>query len=135
LIGAARAALRKQKNMEGQVMNLAPRSLLVGADIETLAEQLTSPLQPQQAGNVNPFSGKLDVVAEGSIPDYAWEVYADPGVLTVWVYGSLESAPLPRVMTKESWSTDGVGFRVTYDFYADAIDYRGAFRNPGAAPT
>jgi len=134
LISAGRASIRKQKNLEGQVMNLRPSTLLVGPDAETLAEQLTSPLVPQQAGNVNPFSGKLDIVPEGSIPDYSWELYADPAQASVWVYGSLESAPAPKLMTKESWSTDGMGFRVTYDFYADAIDYRGAYRNPGAAP-
>ncbi len=134
LISAGRAGIRRQKNLEGQVMNLRPSILLVGPDTETLAEQLTSPLQPQQAGNVNPFSGRLNVVPEGSIPDYSWELYADPAQAPVWVYGSLESAPAPRLMTKESWSTDGIGFRVTYDFYADAIDYRGAYRNPGAAP-
>lgn len=134
LIGNGRAAIRKQKNMEGQVMNLRPATLLVGPDTETLAEQLTSPLQPQQAGNVNPFAGRLNVVPEGSVPDYSWELYADPAQAPVWVYGSLADAPAPRLMTKESWTTDGIGFRVTYDFYADAIDYRGAYRNPGAAP-
>lgn len=134
LIGAGRSAIRKQKNMEGQVMNLRPNTLLVGPDSETLAEQLTSPLVPQQVGNVNPFAGRLNVVPEGSIADYSWELYADPAQAPVWVYGSLADAPAPRLMTKESWSTDGMGFRVTYDFYADAIDYRGAYRNPGAAP-
>ncbi|MFN3943900.1 MAG: prohead protease/major capsid protein fusion protein [Allosphingosinicella sp.] len=134
LISAGRAAIRKQKNLEGQVMNLAPRILLVGPDTETLAEQLTSPLVPQQVGNVNPFSGKLDVVAEGSIGDFSYELYADPAVAPVWVFGSLESAPGPRLMSKESFSVDGMQYRVTYDFYVDAIDYRGAYRNPGAAP-
>lgn len=133
-LSAGRASIRKQKNIEGQVMNLTPRQVLVGPDVETLAEQLISPLQPQQANNVNPFSGRLDPVVEGSIGDYAWELYADPAQSPVWVYGSLESSPAPRLMTQENWSTDGVGFRVTYDFYADAIDYRGAYRNPGAAP-
>lgn len=133
-ISAGRAAIRKQKNMEGQVMNLAPRHLLVGPDSETLAEQITSPLVPQQIGNVNPFAGRLDVVAEGSIPDYGFELYADPAVASVFVYGSLESAPGPRLISKESFSVDGMQYRVTYDFYADAIDYRGAYRNPGQAP-
>lgn len=133
-IGKGRAKIRKQKNTEGQVMNLAPRILLVGADSETIAEQITSPLVPQQVGNVNPFSGRLDVVAEGSIDDYSYELYADPVAAPVWVFGSLADAPAPRLMTKESWSTDGIGFRVTYDFYADAIDYRGTYRNPGLAP-
>lgn len=133
-IGAGRAAIRKQKNLNGQVMNLAPRFMLVGADLETRAEQVTSPLQPQQAANVNPFSGRLTVVTEGSIDGLGYELYADPAQAAVWVFGSLADAPAPRLMTRESWSTDGMQFRVTYDFYADAIDYRGAYRNPGANP-
>lgn len=133
-ISAGRAAIRKQKNIEGQVMNLSPRTLLVGPDSETIAEQITSPLVPQQVGNVNPFAGRLDVVAEGSIPDYSYELYADPAMAAVFVFGSLESAPGPRLISKESFSVDGMQYRVTYDFYADAIDYRGAYRNPGQAP-
>lgn len=133
-LGAGRAAIRKQKNLDGQVMNLTPRILLVGADSETLAEQVTSPLQPQQAGNVNPFSGRLQVVTEGSIEGYDWELYADPAQAPVFNHGYLADAPGPRILMEEPFNVDGMAFRVTLDFYCGAVDSRGAYRNPGAAP-
>lgn len=131
-LGAARAAIRKQKDLDGNFLNAEARVLLVGPDVETVAQQLTAEIQPVVAGSVNPFAGKLKVVTDGAISGNAWEVYADPNEVPVWSYGYLADAPGPRVMTHEPFNTDGMAWRVTLDFYFGGIDYRGAFRNPGA---
>jgi HK97 family phage prohead protease len=130
-LGAGRAAIRTQKDLDGNFLNLAPAGLLVGPTMETKSEQILSPLQPQQAGNVNPFAGRLTPQVEGSITDNSWELYANPDDLPTFVYGYLADAPGPRVISEESFSVDGMSWRVTEDFYCGAIDYRGAFRNPG----
>lgn len=131
-LGAARAALRKQKDLDGNVLNSDARVLLVGPDTETVAQQLTAQIQPVVAGAVNPFAGKLQVVTDGAIVGNGWEVYADPNEVPVWSYGYLSDSPGPRVMTHEPFNTDGMAWRVTLDFYFGAIDFRGAYRNPGA---
>lgn len=131
-IGAGRAAMRKQTDLDGNVLNLTPRTLLVGPDVETVAEQLTASIQPVVAGSVNPFSGRLNVVADGSIAGNAWELYADPAEAPVFNYGYLSDSPGPRLLMEESFNVDGLAWRVTLDFYAGATDYRGAYRNPGA---
>lgn len=131
-LSAARAAIRKQTNLDGANLNLTPKILLVGPDKETQAEQIVAPLVPAQNSNVNPFSGKLQIVTEGSIAGNAWEVYADPAIAPVWAYGYLADAPGPRVLTEEPFNVDGIAMRVTLDFYAGATDYRGGYRNPGA---
>ena len=130
-LGAARAALRKQKNIDGRFLSLTGKTLLVGPDQETAADQLTASIQPVVNNQVNPFSGKLQVVTEGAIAGNAWEIYADPEIAPVYAYGYLADAPGPRVMTEEPFNVDGVAFRVTMDFYAGAIDSRGAYRNVG----
>ncbi len=131
-LGAARAAIRKQKNLDGNVMNLNPSILFVGADKETEAQQQVASITPRNPDDVNPFSGKLSVVAEGSVSGNAWEVYADPAIAPVFVFGYLADSPGPRVLTDQPFNFDGMAWRVTLDFYAGAIDYRGAYRNPGA---
>jgi hypothetical protein len=131
-LGAGRAAMRKQADLDGNKLNIAPAVILNGPDTETAIEQFLAPIVAAEGAKVNPFSSKLSQVTEASIAGNAWELYADPMVLPVFHYGYLESAPGPRVMTHEPFNTDGLAFRVTLDFYSGATDYRGAYRNPGA---
>lgn len=128
-LGEGRASVRKAKDADGNVLNLAPAHILVGPNLETKTEQLLSPLQPQQAGNVNPFAGRLTPTVDASITGNAWELYADPNDLPTFVYGYLADAPGPRVISEESFNVDGMAWRVTEDFYCGAVDYRGAYRN------
>jgi HK97 family phage prohead protease len=132
-LGDGRAKIRQAKDLDGNPLNLAPATLLVGPTQETKAEQLISPLQPQQAGSVNPFAGRLTPVVDASITGKAWELYANPDDLPTFVYGYLADAPGPRVISEETFNVDGMAWRVTEDFYCGAIDYRGAFRNGGPA--
>lgn len=131
-LGAGRAAMRKQTDLDGNPLNIAPAVILNGPDTETGIEQFLAPIVAAEGAKVNPFSSKLTQVTEASVAGNAWELYADPNVLPVFHYGYLESAPGPRVMTHEPFNTDGLAFRVTLDFYSGATDYRGAYRNPGA---
>jgi HK97 family phage prohead protease len=131
-LGLARAAMRKQKDLDGNALNIAPAIILTGPDIETAVQQVLSPIQAQQAGNVNPFAGTLQHAVDANITGNSWELYANPNELPAFNYGYLADAPGPRVMTEEPFNTDGIAFRVTEDFYFGAVDYRAAYRNPGA---
>jgi len=130
-LGTARAAMMKQKDLDGNVLNLMPKVLLVGADQLTTAQQVTASIQPVVLGEVNPFAGNLQVVAEGAMAGNAWELYADPQEAPVWSYGYLSDSPGPRVISEEPFNVDGMAWRVTLDFYFGATDFRGAYRNPG----
>lgn len=131
-LGAARAKMMVQKDIDGNIMNLMPSTFLVGADLLTVAEQLTSSIQPVVQGEVNPLAGRLTPVGEGSMVGNAWELYADPNEAAAWNYGYLASSPGPRVMTEEQFNTDGMSMRVTLDYYFGGADPHAAFRNPGA---
>jgi HK97 family phage prohead protease len=131
-LGAARAAMRVQKDLDGNALNLSPKIILTGAAIETDVEKLLAPIQAVQITNVNPFAGKLMQVTEAQITGNSWELYADPAELAAFNYGYLADAPGPRILSEEPFSVDGMAFRVTLDFYAGAVDFRGGFRNPGA---
>jgi hypothetical protein len=131
-LGAGRAAMRKQVDLDGNPLNIAPSIILNGPDTETAIEQFLAPIVAAEGAKVNPFSSKLQQVTDASITGNGWELYADPNALPCFHYGYLESAPGPRVMTHEPFNTDGLAFRVTLDFYSGATDYRGGYRNAGA---
>lgn len=130
-LGTARAAMMKQTDLDGNVLNLMPKVLLVGPDQLTTAQQVTASIQPVVLGEVNPFAGNLQVVAEGAVAGNGWELYADPNEAPVWSYGYLSDSPGPRVLSEEQFNVDGMAWRVTLDFYFGATDFRGAYRNPG----
>lgn len=130
-VSDGRAAMRKQTSLDGLKINVTPSMIVCGPDKETEAEQLLAAIQPQQAGNVNPFSGRLSTVADANITGNQWWLFADPAVAEVFVYGYLAGNPGPRFMTEEGFRTDGVALRVTLDFGCGAVDYRGGYRNAG----
>lgn len=130
-LGAGRAAMMKQKDLDGNPLNIPPSIMLVGPDQQTAAEQFTSPISAIKGDDINPFAGKLDVVSDANITGNAWELYASPEVLPGFNYGYLADAPGPRIMTEEGFNWDGMRFRVTEDFYAAPTDYRAGYRNPG----
>lgn len=133
-VGLGRAAMRKQTTIDGKKMNLAPSILLVGPDKETEAEQLVAAIQPQQAGNVNPFSGRLEVVTTAQVTGNAWHLFASadrPGG-ACYVYGYLDGAEAPRIRTEEPFGQQGMALTLEHDFGFGVIDYRGAYKNPGA---
>lgn len=138
-LSAARAALRTKRALpsaagrtDGQLLNLNPAILLVGPAKETEAQQIVAPIQAQQAGSVNVFSGTLRIVVTPYITDNAWYVLADPTVLPNFAYGFLSGEAGPRLRMDEPFGVQGMRFTVEEDFGTGAIDNRGGWKNPGA---
>lgn len=131
-----RLAMRHQKGLEGKMpINVAPRTFLVPAELETRAEQLVTQIQAMAPDGVNPFSGKLSVAVESRLPAWAWYLWADPAVAPVLEYAYLSSAQGPQLASRDGFDVLGREFRCLLDFGAGVVDHRGAYRNPGAAPT
>ena len=137
-LGTARAAMRVRRGLApkagatGQLLNLTASVLLVGPDKETEAQQIVAPIQAQQAGNINPFSGTLRIVVSPYITGNAWYLFADPSVLANFAYGFLRGEGGPRMRMDEPFGVQGMRFEVTHDFGVGAIDFRAGWRNAGA---
>jgi HK97 family phage prohead protease len=129
-LSEARALLRKQKNQSGALLNLQARILAVGPDKETEAEVAVAAITPRNPSDVNPFSGKLEVLVTPTAGN-AWEVYADPSVAPVWVWGMLDGYGAPRLRIENPFGVQGVAISLEHDFGCGAIDFRGAVRNAG----
>lgn len=130
-LSAARAALRKQKRLDKNPMNVTPRILLVGPDKETEAELITTQVQAQKAADVNPFSGRLETVVSAQVAGNAWELYSDLTFGANWQWGLLDGFTGPRLRVEEPFGVSGVGISLEHDFGCGAIDFRFGYRNAG----
>jgi hypothetical protein len=127
-----RLAMRTQKGLEGKMpINVAPKTLVVGADLETAAEEILATLSPTAVADVNVFSGRLSLAVESRLPAKAWYLFADPAAAPVLEYAYLSSAQGPQLASRDGWDVLAREFRVVLDFGCGAVDWRGIYRNPG----
>jgi HK97 family phage prohead protease len=132
-LSTARAAMRAKTSKDGTKLNIAPAILLVGPAYETIALQYTSSaFVPNQSSVVNPFSGKLRVEVTPEITGNAWYLFAEPNVGANFEWGLLEGYQAPRMRMDEPFGTQGMSVSLEHDFGCGAIDFRFAYRNPGA---
>ena len=81
---------------------------------------------------VNPLAGKLDPVGDANIPGPGWYLMAEPTALETFVYGYLQGQSGPVITPEPGFDVAGVKVKLTIDFAVGAVDYRGAYYNPGA---
>ena len=132
-LGIGRTMMRKQTDVNGVKLNLSPRYLVTSPDHETLAEQHTAQIAPTVATDDNPFRGRLVALSDANLTGNPWYLLADPLDAPVVVYGYLRGQDLPLVTQHEQSAFDGLVWKVTHDFGAGVVDYRGGYRNAGAA--
>lgn len=133
-LGAARAAMRKQKSKAGHFLNLAPEYLVVGPDKELEAFQFTSSQYvPAKNADINDVRNTaLTVIVDARITGNQWYLYAAPGVVDTFEYAYLEGEPGVFTETREGFEVDGLEIKARLVFGAAWIDYRGAYKNSGA---
>jgi phage head maturation protease len=132
-LSAARLALRTQKGLDGRIIRVTPKYLLVPPALETVAEKWLATIAPATAADVNPFSGAMSLVVEPRLSSATrWYVTADPGEIDGLEFAYLSGNEGPQVESRSGWDVDGVEIRVILDFGAGFIDHRGWFQNLGA---
>lgn len=137
-LGAARLAMRLQAGLNGAVLNISPKFLIVPAALETISDQLlnsTGDMTPAlNQGVANPFYKKLELIVEslldGADPK-AWFVAADPGAIDTIEVCFLGGNQVPYLETRQGWSTDGTEFKCRIEFGVKALDWRGLFCDNG----
>jgi phage major head subunit gpT-like protein/phage head maturation protease len=131
-VAAARAAMRKQTSLDGLKLNITGSILLCGPDKELKARQLVAQITAAKASDVNPWSGTLDVLVDAEITGNRWYIVADPMMVPTVVYGYVNGAEGPQILTERDFNTQGIKVRSGFDFGAGAIDFRGMYLNEGA---
>jgi len=131
-LAVGRAAIMKQKTLDGLPIAVgSSMRLLVGPNQELAARQLTVSVTPGQTSNANVFAGFVQPLVEPLIQANRWYLFSDPVSAPVYVYGYLNGAEGPQVTTGPVSGVDGVEVSVIFDFGVGAIDWRGAWFNPG----
>ena len=131
-IGAGRTAIMKQRTLDGLPISMGQTMrLLVGPNLELAARQATVVVQASETAKANVFAGFVQPVVEPLIQANRWYLFSDPVAAPVYVYGYLNGAEGPQVTTGPVQGADGVEVSVIFDFGVGAIDWRGAWFNPG----
>ncbi len=128
-----RQAMRRQKGLDGTPIAPKPKYIVSGIENETLIEQLMTTVQAGTADNANPFAGKLIPAVDPRLAAKAWYLFGDPASAPTLEHAYLNDQTGPNVEQQDGWDVLGTKFRVYMDFGAGAVDWRGAYKNTGAA--
>jgi len=136
---AGRTAMRLQKGLQDEELNLAPNFLIVPASLEQDAYQLTSSnYVPAKQGDVNEFrtGGRTAVepIVEpilDSIDDAAWYLASSNSQIDTVEYCYLDGAEGPVIESEAGFEVDGVTWKCRLDFAAKAVDHRGLYKGAG----
>ncbi|MGJ9420465.1 prohead protease/major capsid protein fusion protein [Massilia sp. CMS3.1] len=137
---SARTAMRLQKGLQGEELNLAPNFLIVPASLEQDAYQLTSSnYVPAKQSDVNEFrsGGRTSVepivepILDGASAT-AWYMASNNSQIDTVEYCYLDGAEGPVIETQQGFEIDGVTFKCRLDFAAKAVDHRGLYKGAGA---
>ena len=138
----ARKLFRSQKDADGRYINVLPRYLLVPPNLYVEAQMWMKDTTLPGGTNDqrNPFANFAEVIespylwkagdVEGS--EKAWYLFASPGSIDTIEVAFLDGRDTPEITSWEAKEWDGVAYKVRLAFGAAFIDYRGAFKNPGA---
>ena len=136
----ARVQMMRQKQLGGAVddfLEVTPEILLcpvelggnarvvIGAEYDT---EVTSKFQvPNKVRNLI-----RDVVDTKRLTGTRWYLLANPNEYPVFQATFLNGVQTPYMEQQPGWNTDGLEWKIRFDYGVSAIDWRGALTNPGA---
>ena len=139
-LGVGRTAMRLQKGLQSEELNLTPSFLIVPAAQEQLAYQYTSAnYTPVTAATTNEFRAGGRTAVEPIVESIldansstAWYLAANTGQIDTVEYCYLQGAAGPVIESEVGFEVDGISYKCRLDFAAKAVDYRGVYKNVGA---
>ncbi len=135
---AAVTAMGKQKDADevATALNIRPKYFLSGAH-EFTAKQLlesTGSLENGKSAAVsNTVKGLVTPISDYRITGNQWFMAADPNQYDTIEVTYLDGIEEPVVESKDGWTIDGTELKVRLDAGVNPLDYRGLYKNAGAA--
>jgi ATP-dependent protease ClpP protease subunit len=134
---APRHASQATANEADEYLDLTPAVLLA-------PDSLFATLTVLNDGQFDPADNKLmkpnavrgiarAVVTTPRLSGTRYYMFADPNVSPVIEVGFVEGQQEPQIAIEEAFRSNGLTFRVSYDYGVGAVDYRGAVTSAGAA--
>lgn len=139
-LAAAYRAFGQQTGLEGRLISILPRHILVPPGVRSVeARKQVTATTPASTGDVNTFANRLEVIEEPRlIPSGGqdpWFLASDPARIDTVEYAYLDGQEGVYTETRMGFEVDGMEIKARHDFAAKAIDWRGLYKNAGAAPS
>ena len=137
-LAAAYRAFGQHRGIEDRLISILPRFILVPPGTRSVeARKQVTATTPGNTGDVNTFAGRLQVIEESRLIPSAgqdpWFLAADPSRIDTVEYAYLDGQEGIFTETRMGFEVDGIEIKARHDFAAKAIDWRGLWKNPGAA--
>ena len=140
-LDAGRVLMKKQKGLQGALLDLSPRFLLVSNKnamtayvLMNSAANVTADLN---SGVINPMQGAFQIIVETRLDDIesgeAWYMIADPGQVDTFEIAYLSGYTSPQMSEREGFTSDTIEWKVRHVFGVGAIDHRGFIMNDATA--
>lgn len=151
-VSIGQTAMSKQLDLDGKTnLNVVPSYLVVPSELRAIGEKMLASFVPSKASDVVPESirrmqliveprlsnGVVDadngINASGSAT--AWYLAVDPNsaMVDTIVVATLEGQDGPYTETRQGFDIDGMEIKCRHDFGAAWADFRGVYKDPGAA--
>lgn len=130
-LSVARAAMRKVKGIDGDAMGLSMKFLIVGPDLETKAQQLISPITAAVTGQVNPFSGTLQLIVDPLMEGNEWIIAASPDYGDAIELADMRGYEGVQVTEIEQPLIDGMSWKARTVAGAHPTGWRGFIKSTG----
>lgn len=137
-LSAGKAAMRKQKfaSTDDAFLNINPDILLVPVALEDHAKTVVmaeTDFSSSNSKKPNIHRNSLTVISDPQLDAdsvTAWYLLSSQNPIVEAVF--LDGVQEPFLDSEEGFTVDGVRWKVRLDYGQDSIDYRGAWKNPGA---
>jgi ATP-dependent protease ClpP protease subunit len=136
---AIRVAMASQKDVSGaEFLDIRPSVLLLALALSGAAKVLNGSQYDPDAVNKlqrpNIVAGLFeDIVDSPRLTGNAYYAFADPDVAPAIEVVFLNGETEPFTDSKDGWRTDGVEWKVRHDYGVGAVNWRSAYKQPGAA--
>ncbi|WP_334182058.1 ClpP-like prohead protease/major capsid protein fusion protein [Novosphingobium sp.] len=133
------AAMGAQKDISGnEFLEIGLDRLLVPRRLRGAAITINgSEYDPDAVGKLqkpNIVKGLLsDIIATQRLTGNAYYGFADPGTAPALEVVFLNGVTEPFTDSQDGWRVDGVEWKVRHDYGVGAVNYRSAYKQPGAA--
>ncbi len=120
-ISIARTGLARQVDSEGTRRPVDPSILLVAPEDQTLAEQVVTQITAAEVAQVNPFAGRLRVIADPGLPATGtdhWYLLGDPTRFDGLALIMLDDMMAPEIEARPAWPGFGWEWRAQWPMAA-----------------
>jgi hypothetical protein len=139
-LATGRTAMRLQRGLAGEELNLRPSYLIVPATQESVGLQLTSAnYVPATTATINEFRAggrtAVELIVEPILDGTsttAWYLAAASAQVDTVEFCYLDGAEGPVIEQEVGFDVDGVSLKARLDFAARVVDWRGLYRAAGA---